>query len=90
MDTCLCDHSSFDGCWADYPNSAVSPLPIVVQFNVFEGLPLNRIDGPEALTVDSLDFETVKLGSQNNRSTLDSTVEAGGSASVPSLLYRPK
>ena len=90
MDTGLCDHSSVEGCWADHPNGAVAALPIVVQFNVFEDLPLYRIPGPEALTVDSLDFETVKLGSQNNRSTLDSTVEAGGSASVPSLLYRPK
>lgn len=60
MDTGLCDHSSFEGCWADHPNGAVAALPIVVQFNVFEDPPLYRILGPEALTVDSLDFETVK------------------------------
>lgn len=60
MDTCLCDHSNFEGYWADHPNGTVAALPIVVQFNVFEDLPLYRILGPEALTVDSLDFETVK------------------------------
>ena len=60
MDTCLCDHSSFEGCWAEHPNGTVAALPIVVQSNVFKDLPLYRIPGPEALTVDSLDFETVK------------------------------
>ena len=60
MNTGLCDYSSFEGCWADHPNGALAALPIVDQFIVFEDLSLYRILAPEALTVDSLDFETVK------------------------------
>lgn len=60
MDTGLCDHSSFEGCWADHPNGAVATLSIVVQFNVLEDLPSYRVPGLETLAMDRLDLETMK------------------------------
>lgn len=57
MDTGLSTHPGLEGLWADVPQRAVSPLAVVIGFDVFKHGFTHLGAAREALAVDALDLQ---------------------------------
>ncbi len=60
MDTGLSSHPSLEGLRADVPQSAVSPLTVVIGVDVVKHGVTHLGTAREALAVDALDLQTVE------------------------------